>query len=88
MEVIGADVEDLYQSLDMKECARILEEEVIRRNIKREDLDYLKETRLIAMSRSAQYCRNHKLHRFLPVWRGRTGPRPGVTGKGPIGATR
>ena len=40
------------------------------------------------LNRSAEYCRNHELHRVLPVRRKRTGCRPGVTGKGPLGATR
>ena len=44
--------------------------------------------RLIVLNRSAQYCREHKLSRALPVRRKRTGVRPGVTGKGPLGPDR
>ena len=88
MEVIGADVEALYPSLDMKECARIVEIEVMRSTVKWEDIDYLEGTRMIALNRSAQYCRSHPLQRVLPVRRKRTGSRPGVTGKGPMGPRR
>ena len=43
---------------------------------------------MIALNRSAAYCRNHPLQRVLPVRRKRTGCRPGVTGKGPLGKER
>ena len=67
---------------------KIIEDEVMRTSIKWEDLDYLEGTRLIVLNRSAKYCRDHKLNRVLPVRRGRTGTRPGVTGKGPLGPDR
>ena len=53
-----------------------------------EDLDYLEGARLIALNRSAQYCREHQLQRVLPVRRKRNGSRPGVTGEGPMGPKR
>ena len=43
---------------------------------------------MIELNRSAAYCRAHPLHRVLPVRRAKTGCRPGVTGKGPLGAQR
>ena len=89
MILVGCDVEALYPSLDLKECGRIVEEEVMRTSIQWEDLDYLEGTRLIALNRSAEYCRSHgKLRGILPVRRKKTGSRPGVTGKGPLGAER
>ena len=88
MVIIGCDVEALYPSLEVNECGRIVEEEVMRSSIKWEDLDYLEGARLIALNRSAEYCRVHQLHRVLPVRRGKTGVRPGVTGKGPMGEER
>ena len=88
MVVIGSDVEALYPSLDIEDCTRIIEEEVERTKIKWEDLDYVEGTRLIVLNRSALYCRGHQLSRVLPVRRKRTGVRPGVTGKGPLGPER
>ena len=88
MVVIGCDVESLYPNLDIEECGRIVEEEMMRSRINWEDLDYLEGCRMIALNRSAAYCRNHSLHRVLPVRRKRTGCRPGVTGKGPLGKER
>ena len=88
MVVIGSDVEALYPSLDVEDCMKIIEEEVKRTSIKWEDLDYLEGTRLIVLNRSAKYCREHELSRILPVRRGKTGTRPGVTGKGPLGPDR
>ena len=88
MVVIGMDVEALYPSLDKEECSRIVREEVMRISMVWKNLDYLEGVRMVALNRSADYCRRHKLHRILPVRRKRTGTRPGVTGEGPLGATR
>ena len=88
MVVIGCDVEALYPSLDAKRCSEIVRDEVMRSSITWEDIDYLEGTRFIALNKSAEYCRNHPLRRVLPVRRGRTGSRPGVTGKGPMGPNR
>ena len=44
--------------------------------------------RLIALNRSAAYCRTCPLKHVLPVRRKRTGSRPGVRGEGPMGAER
>ena len=87
-EVIGSDVEALYPSLDVGEVGKIVEGEVLRTKIQWEDLDYLEGTRIIVLNRSSEYCRGHKLSRVLPVRRKRTGTRPGVTGKGPLGPDR
>ena len=73
MTLIGCDVESLYPSLEIKECGEIVAEEVLRSTIIWEDLDYLEGARMIALSRSAAYCRNHELKRVLPVRRKRTG---------------
>ena len=88
MVVIGCDVESLYPNLDVEECGRIVEEEIMRTKITWEDLDYLEGCRMIALNRSAAYCRRHPLHRVLPVRRRKTGCRPGVTGNGPLGKER
>ena len=88
MVVIGSDVEALYPSLDIEDSMKIIEEEVMRTSINWEDLDFLEGTRLIVLNRSAKYCREHNLSRVLPVRRRRTGVRPGVTGKGPLGPDR
>ena len=88
MVIIGCDVESLYPSLDTKDCGRLVEEEIMRTDIEFENLDYLEGARLIALNKSAEYCRRHELHRVLPVRRKRTGSRPGVTGKGPLGQQR
>ena len=72
----------------MGECAKMVEVEVMRSKIVLDDLDYLEGTRFIALNRSTPYSRNHKLQRVLPVRRSRTCSRPGVTGKGPMGAAR
>ena len=86
--LIGCDVEALYPSLDVGRCAKEVEEEVMRSSLRWEELDYLEGARLIALNRSAEYYRSHTLQRVLPVRRGRTGSRPGVTGKGPMGPER
>ena len=86
--IIGCDVESLYPSLDKGECVKIMKEEVKRSKIVWQDLDYLEGARLIAMSRSAVWCRSSSLRRVLPVRRGKTGTRPGVRGKGPMGKMR
>ena len=65
MVLIGCDVEALYPSLDVKECGDIV-------------MDYLEGARMIALNRSADFCRRHELSRILPVRRSRTGSRPGV----------
>ena len=88
MVLVGIDVEALYPSLDKEECSRIVSEEILRSNVKWTDIDYLEGARFIALNRSAEECRRHKLHKILPVRRKKTGSRPGVTGKGPLGATR
>ena len=69
MDIIGADVEALYPSLDRDGSAKIVEQEVLRSTIRWEDLDYLEGARLIVLNMSAQYCRSHGLQRVLPVRR-------------------
>ena len=65
-----------YQADDS--CGKVVEEKIMRTSIKFEDLDYLEGARLIALNRSATYCREHILSRVLPVRRCRTGSRPSV----------
>ena len=60
----------------------------MRSNITWDGLDYLEGARMIALNRSADFCRRHELSRILPVRRSRTGSRPGVRGKGPLGRDR
>ena len=86
--IVGCDVEALYPSLDPTECARTVREEVLRTKIQWKDLDYVEGARMIALNRSAAWCRESDLRRVLPVRRGRTGVRPGVTGEGPMGGRR
>ena len=88
MVIVGSDVEALYPSLDVTGCGKIVLEEVMRTSITWEDLDYLEGTRMIVLNRSAEYSRRHELSRVLPVRRKKTGTRPGVTGKGPLGGER
>ena len=88
MVLIGCDVEALYPSLDAKECGDIVVEEVMRSSITWDGLDYLEGARMIALNRSAGFCRNHELKRILPVRRSKTGHRPGVHGRGPMGRER
>ena len=86
--IVGCDVEALYPSLDAKECAEVVREEVMRTKIQWKDMDFVEGARMIALNRSAAWCRRSKLKRVLPVRRGRTGVRPGVTGEGPMGGRR
>ena len=86
--IVGCDVEALYPSLDPNECAEVVREEVMRTKIQWKDMDYVEGARMIALNRSAAWCRRSKMKRILPVRRGRTGVRPGVTGKGPMGGGR
>ena len=88
MVIIGCDVEALYPSLEIDECCKVVEEEVMRSTITWGDIDYLEGARFIALHRSTEYCRNHELRKVLPVRRRRTGSKPGITGKGPLGAER
>ena len=88
MVIIGCDVEALYPSLEVEEIGNIIVEEVMRSSISWENLDYMEGVRLIALNRSAKWCREHELRRVLPVRRYRTGSRPGVRGRGPMGEER
>ena len=71
MVIIGCDVEALYPSLEIDECCKVVEEEVMRSTITWGDIDYLEGARFIALHRSTEYCRNHELRKVLPVRRGR-----------------
>ena len=42
MVVIGSDVESLYPSLDIEDCMKVIEEEVMRTSIQWKDLDYFR----------------------------------------------
>ena len=88
MVLVGCDVEALYPSLDRDECSRIIGEEIMKSNVSWSNLDYMEGARMIVLNKSASYCRKHSLHRVLPVRRYRTGSRPGVTVKRPLGAGR
>ena len=75
-------------SLEVEECGRIVGEEVMRNSVSWENIDYMEGARLIALNRSAKWCRDHELQRVLTVRRCRTGSRPGVRGRGPMGEER
>ena len=86
--IIGCDVDAMYPSLDMEECCKIVREEVLRSSRTWQDLDYQEGARMIALNKSADWCRRSSLRRVLPVRRKRKGSRPGVKGKGPMGMGR
>ena len=49
MVIIGSDVEALYPSLEIDECCKVVEEEVMRSTITWGDIDYLEGARFIAL---------------------------------------
>ena len=83
--IVGCDVEALYPSMDREQVAKIVEQAVLESNILWKDLDYLEGARFIALNKSEEWCRQSSLSKILPRRRSKTGTRPSVRGKGPMG---
>ena len=86
--VVGGDVEGLYPNLVDTKVADICYEAVMESCIKFENVDYCEGVKYIAMNQTEEECRTSELRRILPVRRGKTGTRPGVTGEDPLGPNR
>ena len=88
MVMIGSDVVSLYPNLKVGQIVEKIEDEMMRTDIKFENVDYLEAARYLALNWTTEECRQSKLRRVLPVRRGRTGTRPGMRGTGPRGTAR
>ena len=86
LEIIGADVEALYPSLEAVQVANIVYQAVMDSNIKFKGVNYQEGSRYIALTSTEQECRLGPLRRVLPWRRYVHGTRPGITGAGPAGA--
>ena len=86
MEIIGADVEALYPSLEAVQVANIVYQAVMDSDIKFKGVNYQEGARYIALTSTEQECRLGPLRRVLPWRRYVHGTRPGITGEGPAGA--
>ena len=85
MEVIGADVESLYPSLDCKTVANLVYKAILETDITFANVNYKEAVRYIALMWTKQECRMSDIRRVLP-WRvSKLGARPGITGEGPLG---
>ena len=86
LEIIGADVEALYRSLEAIQVSNIVYQAVMESQIKFKGVNYQEGARYIALTSTEQECRLDPLRRVLP-WRQYVhGTRPGITGAGPAGA--
>ena len=88
MVIIGTDVVNLYPSLDIGEVVKIVGEAVKETVVRFEEVDYLEAARYVALCWTEEECMKSELRRILPRRRYNTGTRPGLTGAGPLGATR
>ena len=83
--IIGADVEQLYPSLEDETVADIAYNAVIETPLEFDNIDYKEGVRYIALNWTAQECRLSNLCRVLPARSKKKGSRPGMTGQGPLG---
>ena len=88
MVIVGSAVVSLYPNLVVDKIIQRVEEEVIRTDMKFENVDYLEATRYLALNWSQEECRKSPLRRVLPWRRKRKGTGPGITGEGPMGRER
>ena len=66
MNIIGADVEALYPSLEAIQVANIVYKAVMETDIEFNNINYQEGVRYIALSSTAQECRMGPLKRVLP----------------------
>ena len=85
MEVIGADVESLYPSLDCKTVANLVYKAILETDITFANVNYKEAVRYIALMWTKQECRMSDIRRVLPWRASKSGARPGITGEGPLG---
>ena len=76
--VMGCDAEQLYPSLEMGIAAKLVEEAIMKSDIKWKDLEYIEGARMIALNRSEDWIERNGLTKLVPRRRGKTGTRPGV----------
>ena len=86
--IVGADVVSLYPNLNVDQVVKRIEEEVIRTDMKFEEVDYVEATRYLVLNWTVEQSRNSRLRRVLPWRRGKRGTKPGIIGAGPRGAAR
>ena len=83
MEVVGADVEALYPSLDAVQLAEIVNKAIMETDVGFIGINYAEGAKCIAMNSTAHECRISPLRRILPVRSRNKGVRPGVDPMGP-----
>ena len=84
VQVIGADVEQLYPSLHAVEVAEIVYKAMMDTKVKFDNVEWLEACKYIALTSTAQECRLGPLKRILPIRRKVNGVRPGITGEDPL----
>ena len=84
MVIVGTDVVSLYPNLKIKEVIKAVNKAIMKADVKWEDIDYLEAARYVALNWTDERCRASPLGRILPRRRGKTGSRPGLTGRGNI----
>ena len=84
VQVVGADVEQLYPSLHAVEVAEIVYKAMLDTEVKFDNMEWLEACKYIALTSTAQECRLGPLKRILPIRRKVNGVRPGITGEDPL----
>ena len=85
MEVVGADVESLYPSLNDEVVANLVYEAILETDMKFLNINYKEGVRYLALNWSEKECRTSNLRRVQPWRANNRGVRPGITGEGPLG---
>ena len=84
VQVIGADVEALYPSLEAVEVAEIVYNAMLETKVKFDNVEWLEACKYIALTSTEQECRLGPLKRVLPRRTKVNGTRPGITGEDPL----
>ena len=83
--VTGADAVGLYPNLIGRHSARLVKEAFLKGNLKLDGIDYKEAARYVVMGYDQFEIRNMGLERNVPKRIYNMGPKPGVTGKDPLG---
>ena len=84
IQVVGADVEALYPSLDAIEVAEIVYRAMLDTKVKLASVDWAEACKYIALTSTEQEARLSPLRRVIPIRRKVNGTRPGITGEDPL----
>ena len=88
MVIVGSDVISLYPNLKVEKIVERVEQEVLKTDLKFENVDYLEAARYLVLNWTEKEVKTSGLRRVLPWRRKRGGSKPGITGEGPLGVQR